>query len=39
MSGEEPRVHTYAEFATEVLPRVKAQGYTAIQLMAVQEHA
>jgi len=38
MSGEEPRVHTYREFADDVLPRIKADGYNTIQLMAVQEH-
>jgi len=38
MSGEEPRVHTYREFADEVLPRISKVGYNTIQLMAVQEH-
>lgn len=38
MSGEEPRVHTYREFADEVLPRISKLGYNTIQLMAVQEH-
>lgn len=38
MAGEEPRVHTYREFAEKVLPRVKAAGYNVVQLMAVQEH-
>lgn len=38
MSGEEPRVHSYREFAEQVLPRVKKAGYNTIQLMAVQEH-
>jgi 1,4-alpha-glucan branching enzyme len=38
MSGEEGRVHTYREFADEVLPRVKRGGYNTVQLMAVQEH-
>ncbi len=38
MAGEEPRVHTYREFADGVLPRVAAGGYNVIQLMAVQEH-
>lgn len=36
MSGEDERVSTYAEFRDNVLPRIKAQGYTAIQLMAIQ---
>ncbi len=38
MAGEEPRVHTYREFAENVLPRVQKAGYNTIQLMAVQEH-
>jgi 1,4-alpha-glucan branching enzyme len=38
MSGEEERVHTYREFAEDVLPRIAKLGYQVIQLMAVQEH-
>jgi 1,4-alpha-glucan branching enzyme len=38
MAGEEPRVHTYREFADGVLPRVSKLGYNTVQLMAVQEH-
>lgn len=38
MSGEEPRLHTYREFADDVLPRIAALGYNTMQLMAVQEH-
>ena len=38
MSGEEERVHTYREFADQVLPRIAALGYNTVQLMAVQEH-
>jgi len=38
MSGEEPRLHSYREFADHVLPRVVAAGYNTIQLMAIQEH-
>ena len=38
MSGEDGRVHSYREFADEVLPRVKRGGYNTVQLMAVQEH-
>ncbi|MGJ8633562.1 MAG: alpha-amylase family glycosyl hydrolase [Luteolibacter sp.] len=38
MAGEEPRVHTYREFADHILPRVKELGYNTVQLMAVQEH-
>lgn len=35
MSGEEPRVAGYAEYAERVLPRVRRLGYNAIQLMAI----
>lgn len=38
MSGEEPRVHSYREFADQVLPRIAHAGYNTVQLMAVQEH-
>lgn len=38
MAGEEPRVHTYREFADEVLPWISQCHYNVIQLMAVQEH-
>ncbi len=38
MAGEEPRVHSYREFADSVLPRVIKGGYNTVQLMAVQEH-
>ena len=39
LAGSDHRVHTYREFARFVLPHVASMGYTAIQLMAVQEHA
>ena len=38
MAGEEERVHTYREFADNVLPRIASLGYNTIQLMAIQEH-
>lgn len=38
MAGEEPRLHTYREFADSVIPRIVDLGYNTIQLMAVQEH-
>ncbi|MCP5535549.1 MAG: alpha amylase C-terminal domain-containing protein [Akkermansiaceae bacterium] len=38
MGGEEPRLHTYREFAETVLPRISRLGYNTVQLMAVQEH-
>ena len=39
MSGEDPKVNTYREFADDILPRIKAGGYNTVQLMAVMEHA
>ncbi len=38
MGGEEERVHTYAEFRDNVLPRIKKAGYNVVQLMAIMEH-
>jgi 1,4-alpha-glucan branching enzyme len=38
MGGEEARMHTYAEFRDNVLPRIKEAGYDTVQLMAVMEH-
>src|SRR5690554_650946 len=38
MSGEEERVHTYNEFRQFILPRIKANGYNTVQLMAIPEH-
>jgi len=38
MAGEEERVHTYREFKEQMLPRIKANGYNVIQLMAIPEH-
>ncbi len=38
MAGEEGKVSSFAEFEQQVLPRVARLGYTAIQIMAVQEH-
>ena len=38
MATSEEKVGTYDEFRTNVLPRIKADGYNAIQLMAIQEH-
>ena len=31
-------VGSYEEFRTKVLPRIEADGYNAIQIMAIQEH-
>jgi len=38
MAGEEARVHTYREFADNILPRIVKAGYNTVQIMAVQEH-
>lgn len=38
MSGQEEGVATYDDFRTKVLPRIAADGYNAIQIMAIQEH-
>lgn len=38
MSGEEERIHSYNEFRIHMLPRIKANGYNTIQLMAIPEH-
>lgn len=38
MAVEDERVGTYEEFRINVLPRIKEDGYNAIQIMAIQEH-
>lgn len=38
MATEGEKVGTYIEFKDNVLPRIKADGYNAIQIMAIQEH-
>ncbi len=38
MATEEKKVGTYNEFREKVLPRIKEDGYNAIQIMAIQEH-
>ena len=38
MAQEEEKVGTYREFTENVLPRIAADGYNCIQIMAVQEH-
>ncbi|MGI4865636.1 MAG: alpha amylase C-terminal domain-containing protein [Janthinobacterium lividum] len=38
MAQEEGRVGTYREFADLILPRIQAEGYNTIQLMAILEH-
>nr|QOC60275.1 starch branching enzyme I [Eleocharis dulcis] len=39
MSGQEPCVSTYRQFADNILPRIKANNYNAVQLMAIMEHS
>lgn len=39
MSSAEPRINSYREFADDVLPRIKANNYNAVQLMAIMEHS
>lgn len=38
MASAQQKVASYAEFTRDVLPRIVADGYNVIQLMAVQEH-
>lgn len=38
MAQEEPRIGTYKEFREKILPRIAAQGYNTVQIMAVMEH-
>lgn len=38
MAQEKEGLGTYREFADLILPRIKEQGYNAIQVMAIQEH-
>ncbi len=38
MAQEKEGVGTYEEFRTNILPRIDADGYNAIQIMAIQEH-
>ena len=38
MAQEEEKVGTYREFREKILPRIAADGYNCIQIMAIQEH-
>ncbi len=38
MAQEEGKVGSYSEFRENILPRIKALGYNAIQIMAIMEH-
>ncbi|KAI9591608.1 glycoside hydrolase superfamily [Syncephalis fuscata] len=39
ISSPDGRVGTYDEFRINILPRIAALGYNAVQLMAIMEHA
>ncbi|XP_054721053.1 1,4-alpha-glucan-branching enzyme-like [Uloborus diversus] len=39
ISSEEYKVASYEHFSKNIIPRIKNQGYNAIQLMAIMEHA
>jgi 1,4-alpha-glucan branching enzyme len=39
MSSEEQVVASYEHFTVNILPKIAANGYNCIQLMAIQEHA
>ncbi|MDD3411873.1 MAG: alpha-amylase family glycosyl hydrolase, partial [Eubacteriales bacterium] len=38
MATEAERIGTYLEFAEQMLPRIKRDGYNTVQLMAIMEH-
>lgn len=38
MAQQEEVVGSYEEFRTKILPRIAADGYNCIQIMAIQEH-
>ncbi|MDR0836544.1 MAG: 1,4-alpha-glucan-branching enzyme, partial [Tannerella sp.] len=38
MAAQEEKVGSYEEFRKNILPRIKKDGYNAIQIMAIQEH-
>jgi len=38
MATNEEKVGSYEEFRINILPRIKNEGYNAIQIMAIQEH-
>ncbi|KAK4276454.1 hypothetical protein QN277_014602 [Acacia crassicarpa] len=39
MSSSESRINSYREFADDILPRIRANNYNTVQLMAVMEHS
>ena len=38
LAQQEPRIGTFSEFTRRILPRIAADGYDCVQLMAVAEH-
>ncbi|MBE6357155.1 MAG: 1,4-alpha-glucan-branching enzyme [Lentisphaerae bacterium] len=38
MAQEEPKVGTYLEFASVILPEIARKGYNTVQLMGIMEH-
>lgn len=38
MAQEDEKIGTYSEFTKNIIPRIVSAGYTAIQVMAIQEH-
>ena len=38
MAQDAERVGTYSEFREKILPRIVADGYNCVQIMAIQEH-
>lgn len=39
IASQEPCIGSYDNFAINIIPRIKNQGYNAIQVMAIMEHA
>lgn len=39
LSAEEGKINSYKDFAKNVIPRIKKNGYNTIQIMAIMEHA
>ncbi|XP_055372487.1 1,4-alpha-glucan-branching enzyme [Condylostylus longicornis] len=39
IASQEPAVGSYKNFADNIIPRIVKQGYNAIQVMAIMEHA
>eukprot|EP00708_Paratrimastix_pyriformis_P002266 GAFH01001008.1.p1 GENE.GAFH01001008.1~~GAFH01001008.1.p1 ORF type:complete len:502 (+),score=244.81 GAFH01001008.1:631-2136(+) len=39
MSSAKGKINSYREFAEEVIPHIAQMGYTAVQIMAITEHA